>query len=231
MATKMKLMGASSIAALMAADPQEPESAAEDAEAGPEPAGESEEAAGDEAEASGNTDKEKDEGAGKDKESEDAGDEVEAVSTNDAAAFAKEQRAEGVTEGQKAERDRTAAVLGSEEGKANYADASFMLANTDASADKIIAELKSRGPAAETSTTTDTNAGIEDTDVDLGHGTDPAAALDEGAEGGDKDPWASSIDRVSTANGLTAPVAPAASVQPNAAGNITIPASHNGVGH
>lgn len=51
--------------------------------------------------------------------------------------------AEGVTEGAQAERDRSAAVFASAEGKANMTMAAWMLgANPAASADSIIAQLK-----------------------------------------------------------------------------------------
>lgn len=93
--------------------------------------------------------------------------------------------AEGVSVGAKAERERTAAVLGSAEGKANMAMAAWMLASSpDATAESIIAQLKTcpaqaAAPAPKPSALTTPLA--ETPTVDLTGGNAAEAAIDGAA--------------------------------------------------
>lgn len=102
-------------------------------------------------------------------------------------------KAEGVAEGQaagaKAERERSAAVFASEEGKANMTMAAWMLgANPDASADAIVAQLKTMpaqasagAPAAEDAPKKQLQQQLGATPlVDL-NGGQPGAQADGGA--------------------------------------------------
>lgn len=92
----------------------------------------------------------------------------------DAEAVAASQFAEG----RKAERDRTAAVLGSDEGRGNPQMASWMLANSpDAGADQIIAGLKNL-PAGAKAAAAPAYQEVPDTGVDLGNAA--AAAIEDG---------------------------------------------------
>lgn len=103
---------------------------------------------------------------------------LEVVAVSDALAIGQEQFAAGVT----AERQRTAAVFASAAGLANPAMAAFMLAESSASADAIIAKLGTL-PAASASVQT-----IPDTNIDLGKPGAAAAAVSEGSE--PDDVWA-----------------------------------------
>jgi hypothetical protein len=103
---------------------------------------------------------------------------ADVVLVADAAAVANEQ----FIAGRNAERERTATVLGSDEGKANPAMAGWMLANNaDASAASIVAGLKLLPTAMQSAST---SAAIPDTNVNLGRG-DAEAALGMGASGDD----------------------------------------------
>ena len=99
--------------------------------------------------------------------------------------------------GRKAERERTAAVLGSDAGKANPAMAGWMLSSSpDASADAIVAQLKTMPVASAAAG----GQSIPDTNVDLGK-PGAAAAVAEGAGAAD-DVWAD----VQGTKGSAAPV-------------------------
>lgn len=122
----------------------------------------------------------------------DEGPAAEVVLATDAAAVANER----FSEGRKAERDRTAAVLGSDAGRANTAQAAWMLANApDATADSIIKSLGSF-PAGG-------NAGqpIPDTNLNVGPGK-AVDAQDANEQDVDKI-WASSNERVGHVAGST----------------------------
>lgn len=104
------------------------------------------------------------------------------VSVADATAVAADQFAAG----RKAERERTAAVLGSDIGKANPAMAGWMLSSSpDANADAIIAQLKTMPGAAAPAA----GQSIPDTNVDLGKPGAAAAVAEGGGTSGD-DVWA-----------------------------------------
>jgi len=230
-------MSASSLASLAAASTGDaPE---EDEDAGPAPEGsEDEDDADPKAEKGGKPDDDKETGEKKGAEAEAEGDAdkpLEAVAASDAVAFGAEQHAAGVA----AERARTEKVLSSTEGQANQADAAFLLANTDASADKVIKNLATRKGGSTTTSTSKPaptkEAEIEGTNVDLGSGVDPAAALGEGAastgEGGDSEGWDTAIASASYAPGAITPnvaAVPAAAAAAASGGNVTIPAIKTG---
>ena len=123
-------------------------------------------------------------------------------------------RAEGVAAGVAAERDRTAKVLGSKEGLANAADAGFMLANTDATADKIISHLASKAPMPAASAA----APIENTNLNLSDPTNPAASAAGKEAGGNV--WDESHARI---HGSAAFVVPPANAVPPSAGAVIAP--------
>lgn len=129
-------------------------------------------------------------------------------------------REQGHAQGVKAERERTEKVLSSKEGMANSADAAFMLANTDATADKIIAQLARKAPAASTAPATQP---IANTDLNLGDPTNPRASA-AGGEGQSADEiWDASDRRV---HGSFAPVVPAANVPPAGSGVVQLPTGY-----
>lgn len=109
---------------------------------------------------------------------------VGVVTLADANAHAADQYAAG----RKAERERTAAVLGSDIGKANPSMAAWMLSTSpDAGADAIIAQLGTLPGAAPAASTAP--AGIPDTNVDLGKPGAAAAVADGGGEPSGDDIW------------------------------------------
>ncbi len=123
----------------------------------------------------------------------------EIVLKDDAVAVAAEQ----FTAGRAAERARTAAVLGSDEGKANPAMAGWLLGATpDAKAEDIVAQLKTM-PAGASTPAPAPAAGIPDTDVDLGRPAAKDALNDRGAADGQGDVW---DDVQGTKNGASAVV-------------------------
>lgn len=131
---------------------------------------------------------------------------TDVVPVTDAVAVAAEQ----FNAGRKAERDRTAAVLGSPEGKANTAQAGWMLSSApDASADAIVAQLKTMPGAA-------APAAIPDTGVDLGN-AGAAGAVATGA--------ADAVDVWAEVQGTSAKDAPVVSSD---AGRATIAALQAG---
>lgn len=114
---------------------------------------------------------------------------TQVVTFADATAHGTEQFAAG----RKAERERTAAVFGSDIGKANPSMAAWLLSTgADASAEAIITQLTGMpGASAAAPAPAPAAGGIPDTNVDLGNASGAAAAVAEGA--GDKsgdDIWA-----------------------------------------
>jgi hypothetical protein len=143
----------------------------EDPEAGPVPDDGEEEVVGATDEGTGVKPKDKPEGEPE------AG--VEVVTLADAQAHAAAKFADG----RKAERERVAAVLGSDQGKANTAMAAFMLSTSpDASADDIIKHLSTMPSAPVLSASPVT---IPDTNVDLGKPGAASAATGETGKGSD----------------------------------------------
>lgn len=97
---------------------------------------------------------------------------LQVVPVADATAVAAEQFAAG----RKAENARTAAVLGSDIGKANVAMATWMLSTSpDASADAIIAQLSTMPGAVKAGAAAPAATVIPDTSVDLGNASAAAA--------------------------------------------------------
>lgn len=212
---KFNLFSASALAAMMAPRAGDPE----DQDAGPAPAANPDDAepatTGDADEGEDTTtDKPGDtpgEGNGKAKPAaEDGAVDVVAVSTATAVAQAK------FAEGMKAERARTAAVLGSAAGKKNPGMAAWMLENApEATADSIIAKLDSAPAAAGHS--------IEDTDIDLGGA--PSADADAAESDAVDAMFKASQDRLAAQMGMGGgAAAPAAQISP--AGTVILPTGH-----
>ncbi len=124
-------------------------------------------------------------------------------------------KAEGVAEGAQAERERSAAVFASTEGKANMTMAAWMLgANPAASADSIIAQLKTMPAQAATaaSATTETTSQQQQEMqqqlataplVDLNGGKPGANANDGGSGAEDPDKLWDSIQKPENHASLT----------------------------
>lgn len=126
---------------------------------------------------------------------------------------------------------RMSTVFASDEGKANPALAAFMLSESTASADSIVAHLKAQGaPAAPAAATAPV---IPNTSIDLGRGTDPAALVgDDGAGAQAEDGWAKARANTAERGGFVAPtsVAAAAVAARNAGGQFvtaTVPPTGN----
>lgn len=113
----------------------------------------------------------------------------DAVALADAQRAATTARATGVTEGVTAERARWNAVLSSDEGRANTANAAFLLNHSSAKAEDIIAQLKAAPGAAAPAAAPAAAAPvvIPDTRVDLQGGQGAAAAAADGGAGGAPD--------------------------------------------
>lgn len=102
-------------------------------------------------------------------------------------------KAEGHAAGVKAERERTAAVFASDAGKANPSAAAFMLANSEASAETIVAKLPEMGaaaPAPGAATTPDKPAATTPLTVDLS----TTSKTDLGAPGANANDTSDTVD-------------------------------------
>lgn len=201
---KFRLLSAAAVAALGASgDP------ATDGDAGPEP-GQGGSDAGKEGE-----NKPTDQPA-KTNEQSDAGSQaaetpVDVVAAADVADLTAKAEAKGFA----AANARMKAVFDSPEGKANAADAAFLLATSNGSADDIIGHLKGRAPAPAPAATTT----IPDTTTDIK--TDAASLAGQGASANDVDKsWDDVFESQAAAQAPLVPPAAAAA----ATGAVTIPA-------
>jgi len=210
-----------------------------DADAGPEPGKGGSDASppSNGAPADTGADKTSDKGDAGDDKGADAkgGDVQQVVAASDVTALMSEAEAKGFA----AANARMSTVMASEEGKAKPSTAAFLLANSHANAEAIIAQMKSNpGPAtsgvpadsAQIATAalqayldemkggSGSTEPIANTNVDLGKGVDPKALADEGP---DKkavdDSWDEALADRAAAN---APIIPAAHAG-NGEGHVT----------
>jgi len=210
---KFSLMSRAAVAALAAGSAAAADDS-NDADAGPEPGKGGSDASppSNDAPADTGADKTSDKGDAGDDKGADAkgGDVQQVVAASDVTALMSEAEAKGFA----AANARMSTVMASEEGKANPSTAAFLLANSHANAEAIIAQMKSNpAPAASGSTEP-----IANTNVDLGKGVDPKALADEGP---DKkavdDSWDEALADRAAAN---APIIPAAHAG-NGEGHVT----------
>lgn len=205
---KFKLLTASALAALSSAAPGGEE---DDADAGPEPQTPAPDQGDDKP-----ADKPADDGGETTTDQSSASDEVAVVAAADAQNLATEAHGKGFAEANA----RMTAVFASAEAQKNPSLAAFMLANTNASADAIIGQLKAQPAGAVSPSGTQA---IPDTNVNLGVGTDPKALTGgKGGSDGGKDGWDEANEATAAAYGYSLS-APAVAAQPQ--GNtITVPA-------
>lgn len=198
---KFSLMSAAAVAALASGASTETE---DDGDAGPAPGA---------TPAPSPAPSPTDEGPKKTTEKSEAADEVvDVVAASDVQKIAADAKAAGFAEAN----TRMGAVFASDEGKADPSTAAFLLANSHASADTIIGQLKAKAPAAAPAA----KQTVPDTNVDLGKpaGQDPKALAEEGAPKGD-DPWG---DTIAQHAADTSPFIPSADAGKE--GNVTTPA-------
>ena len=124
------------------------------------------------------------------------------VAASDVSALCADAQAKGFAEANQ----RMSTVFASDEGKANPSLAAFMLSKSSASAEDIIGELKGQTPAAAPAASAPARGSqIEDTNIDLGSGTDPNAIVDEGGKPSADNGWGAAIEGYASEHGMVVP--------------------------